>query len=133
MHDRASGTVRTVGQRPFTAQLALYGLTGLTAWIGLVGIPGAGHSHYTGSWYAIAVLALGLLLGFLDPRTGDFRAGAIFVLSALLLAGWTTPRGDNDGLWLLVFPMLVVLGLLFAGSHWVGSRINTIARSTRIS
>ena len=29
-----------------------------------------------------------------------------------LLAPWTTPRGDNDGLWVLIIPLLAMFALV---------------------
>jgi len=48
-------------------------------------------------------------------------------LPALVLAGWTAPRGDNDGLWILWFPLLFVfllaLGVAGVVGGWLGTRI----------
>ena len=42
------------------------------------------------------------------------RAAAVLVLPALILSPWTAPRGDNDGLWMLIVPMLAMYGLVLA-------------------
>ena len=45
----------------------------------------------------------------------------------LVLAEFTTPRGDNDGLWVLIFPVLVVLGAaLYLGSAFVAWAVTQI-------
>jgi hypothetical protein len=38
--------------------------------------------------------------------------GLALCVGPIALAFWTTPRGDNDGLWTLIFVMLPILGLL---------------------
>ena len=43
-----------------------------------------------------------------------FAVGAALSFGPTALALWTTPRGDNDGLWALVFWMLPMLGLFAA-------------------
>jgi hypothetical protein len=42
-------------------------------------------------------------------------AGAALALGPTVLAWWTAPRGDNDGLWVLIFWFLPFLGVLAAG------------------
>lgn len=59
-----------------------------------------------------------LLAGFAVPAAWagwrravpPLAAGAALALVPTVLAGWTAPRGDNDGLWVLVFLALPVLG-----------------------
>jgi len=36
----------------------------------------------------------------------------------LLVAPFTTPRGDNDGLWVLIIPIIVVFGAVLALVSW---------------
>lgn len=52
-------------------------------------------------------------------------AGASLALGPTVLAWWTAPRGDNDGLWTLVFWFLPVLGGLAATVAAVAERVGT--------
>lgn len=52
-------------------------------------------------------------------------AGAALALGPTLLAWSTAPRGDNDGLWALIFWSLPVLGALAAGVVTVAERIRS--------
>jgi hypothetical protein len=74
------------------------------------------------AWYFPATVAAGFLLGAVFARRWK-PIGFGLVAPQLLLAGWTTPRGDNDGLWTLIFPALMCLGVVAFGSAWVGSKI----------
>lgn len=64
-----------------------------------------------------------LLAGFVAPAVWvgwrrlvpPFTTGASLALGPTVLAWWTAPRGDNDGLWALVFWFLPLLGVLAAG------------------
>lgn len=59
-----------------------------------------------------------IVAGFLLPAAWvgwhrlalPFATGFSLTVGPLLLAGWTAPRGDNDGLWVLIFFGLPVLG-----------------------
>ena len=77
-----------------------------------------------------------LLAGFALPaaRVGWRRvmppvtAGAALALGPTLLAWWTAPRGDNDGLWALIFWFLPALGALAAIVAAVAEHIGVARR-----
>lgn len=58
---------------------------------------------------ALGLGAVALVLGLLGPKR-PLLVGALVTAGPLLLAPVTAPRGDGDGLWILIFPMLVFLG-----------------------
>jgi hypothetical protein len=62
-------------------------------------------------WYFPLMLGAAVLLtvGF---RRWWWVVGPGLVAGQLFVSPFTTPRGDNDGLWLFIFPMLVVFGLV---------------------
>lgn len=77
-----------------------------------------------------------LAVGFLVPAAWvgwrnsmpPATAGAALALGPTVLAWWTAPRGDNDGLWALNFWMLPVLGGLAAVVVAVAERIAAARR-----
>jgi hypothetical protein len=58
----------------------------------------------------LAALALGLTW----PEAASTTIGASLVAGPLAMAPWTAPRYDEDGLWVLVFPSLLVWGVVCA-------------------
>lgn len=68
-----------------------------------------------------AMVALAFAVGFsAGPRSARI-GGLLLGLPALLLAPWTAPRGDNDGLWILIVPMLAIfVGVLAVVAHCGG-------------
>ncbi len=67
-------------------------------------------SHHVGwRWYVPLMFAAALPLTMVFSRQWKW-IGAGLVALQLVAAPFTTPRGDNDGLWVLVFPLIVVLG-----------------------
>ena len=89
---------------------------GLGLWIGLVVVPDdTGGSAFL--WASLlAAVALGLRT-WTDSEA--WMIGIGLAGAPLLLAPWTAPRGDNDGLWLLVFPLLLGLVFLLTFTAWV--------------
>lgn len=64
------------------------------------------------------------LMGFVIGGTVGGRAwltGVLLGAPALLTAVWLTPRGDGDGLWVLVFPYVLFAMACAAAAHWVGA------------
>ena len=55
-------------------------------------------------------------------------AGAALALGPTLLAWWTAPRGDNDGLWALIFWFLPAFGAVAAVLAAVAERIGVARR-----
>lgn len=49
--------------------------------------------------------------------------GVLLGTPALLTAAWLTPRGDEDGLWLLVFPFVVFAMGCAAVAHVAGAAV----------
>jgi hypothetical protein len=72
---------------------------------------------------ALLPLLLGAALvgGFLVRRR-PWLIGAGLGLPGLLLSPWTAPRGDNDGLWILIVPELAVFVVVLIGVATVGCR-----------
>lgn len=68
------------------------------------------------------LLASALIGGFLLPTCATV-IGLALGLPALLLSPWTAPRGDNDGLWVLIVPalfvFLFVLVLIARAGAWL--------------
>lgn len=108
-------------------RVAVYAGVGAVLWITAVAIAGSS------AWYVVGVLVCGVATGAMDATTHHLRAGFYFVIPALVLAWWTTPRGDNDGLWLLIFPLLVALVVLVAGCHRLGAWIGREVRAPQVS
>jgi hypothetical protein len=105
--------------------VAVSGVIGFVAWMAtMASAPrySDGPNEDLGNPSLLFAILVGAALvgGFLVP--GYARAiGSALALPGLLLSPWTAPRGDNDGLWvLIVFGMavllltLVVLGQLAA-------------------
>lgn len=75
-----------------------------------------------------SILVLG---GFLVPAVLAGRSrlappaavGAALTVGPVALALWTAPRGDNDGLWALIFWYLAILGLLASCVAAVSGRV----------
>jgi hypothetical protein len=74
-------------------------------------------------WPLLALTAFAL--GFVEPRHPG-RVALAVNSAPLLLMFWTTPRGDDDGLWVLIVPMVVgftIVLLACAGmSGWIRRR-----------
>lgn len=72
-----------------------------------------------------------LLAGFVLPAlwvgwrrlAPPWTTGASLALGPTVLAWWTAPRGDNDGLWALVFWLLPALGCLAVVAAAVAERV----------
>ena len=90
-------------------------LAGLAAWLLLAVFPGSGDRQVSGLPYVVALAAVGGLRG-LRPRGHPLVTGALLAAPALLTAPWLAPRGDDDGLWVLWFPLVVVAGAVAAGA-----------------
>ncbi|MGB6059583.1 MAG: hypothetical protein WBF71_15105 [Microthrixaceae bacterium] len=63
--------------------------------------------------YVLAISCCGFVCGYL--MTGSVpRIAGLLSVGPLLLAGFTVSQGDGDGLWILIYPILVfVSGLVF--------------------
>ncbi len=85
-------------------------VAGLVIWIATMArypryTDGAGESAGNPALFPLLALAA-LILGYLEPLRPRVVAASLLA-APLLLAPWTTPRGDGDGLWGLMLPILV--------------------------
>lgn len=72
----------------------------------------------------IAIGGVVVAVAFVTPGTlRPAWAGAAFVAGPLVLAGATASRGDRDGLWTLIFLVLVGLGALSAATSEFTARM----------
>ena len=91
----------------------------------------SGNARNAAYWWSSGVAAVAL--GALAHSKESALVGGAVGVPALLLAGWTAPRGDGDGLWILWFPILgaLIFGLSAAGSvgGWLASKALARGRS----
>jgi hypothetical protein len=107
---------------------ATVGLTaaiiGLATWVATMATAprySQGPPHDTGpsAYYPVLLLAA-LVVGFVAPARA-WLAGLLLGLPGLILSPWTAPRGDNDGLWVLIVPLLCVFVLVLMAVAQVGA------------
>jgi len=109
-------------------QMLLYAAVGALEWLILVMFPARHNANFLGGSYFVALFVSAFILGAADMTKSNLAVAYILIAPGLLLAGWTAPRGDNNGLWILWFPFLVVAVLPTAGCHWLGRLVRkTIA------
>ncbi len=114
--------------------LGLAALVGLAIWIPTAAMQlreshDRSHPSEFSGWYLPLMVLAAVALGAAFDRSSFYVAFGL-VAPQFLLAPWTTPRGDNDGLWALIFPFLVALlfglfllaGLADMGAHRLHAR-----------
>ncbi|HEX9683517.1 MAG TPA: RDD family protein [Acidimicrobiales bacterium] len=87
--------------------------------------------HAAGILLLLAGFALPALWAGWRRRIPPMTAGAALALGPTSLAWWTAPRGDNDGLWALIFWFLPILGAAAAVVVTVADRVGTARRQSR--
>ena len=75
-----------------------------------------------GNLFCLGCLVVALVGGATWPQLARV-IGVMVVAPGLLLSPWTAPRGDNDGLWVLIVPMLVILMLASYASARLSARV----------
>ena len=90
---------------------------------------GPNEANGNAALFPLLLLAASIV-GYFEPRRPRLVAAAIIAVPCLL-APFTTPRGDGDGLWTLIFPMLAVLAVLMAGCAAFGGRVAVFVASRR--
>jgi hypothetical protein len=105
--------------------LAVAAFLGLTLWFGLVVVP----EDTGGSAFLWSSLLAATAFGLKTSTTAEaWQVGVGLAGPGLVLALWTAPRGDNDGLWLLWLPILACLALYLALTAWLVGRLVKILR-----
>lgn len=81
-----------------------------------------GDDHPLGAIILFGGFAFAAVSSGWQRSAPPLAVGASLALGPTLLAFWTAPRGDNDGLWALIFWFLPVLGglaaLVSAAASW---------------
>ena len=93
-------------------------------------------------WFAFYDIYLGLILvtsailGLVFQQSGmglegisysdHIRSSVALVGPALVAAPWLTPKGDNDGLWLLIIPLLMIAILVAVALHLIGATVRVL-------
>ncbi|HET7487123.1 MAG TPA: hypothetical protein VFJ85_04290 [Acidimicrobiales bacterium] len=107
-------------------------VVGAVLWLALVPHTGQGADARNPAYWWLAIAAAAGL-GAVARSRKSALVGAAVVVPALLLAGWTAPRGDNDGLWILWFPFLagflVLLSVVASTTATLADRVTARRRS----
>ncbi|MEN9646133.1 MAG: hypothetical protein RL238_2802 [Actinomycetota bacterium] len=123
--------MQAIGGRQRTLVAAVSAAIGVSVWaVTMASAPrysnGAEQDLGSTAFFWILLL-VALVGGFLVP-SGATLVGVALGLPALLLSPWTAPRGDNDGLWILIIPalivFLVVLVLAARVTAWLRERVS---------
>jgi membrane protease YdiL (CAAX protease family) len=116
--------MEAVGRRQRTVVAAVSAAIGASVWVvTMASVPrtSSGPEQDLGNNAFFWILLAGALVGgFLLPSCATV-IGVALGLPALLLSPWTAPRGDNDGLWILIVPALVVFLLVLVLVARVGA------------
>jgi hypothetical protein len=105
------------------ATSAVAGTVGLTTWV--LTMANAKRYSYApdqdmGNLALYPVLIGSAIIGgFIVPRRATL-VGMALGLPSLILSPWTAPRGDNDGLWILIVPLLAILVVLLVRAASAG-------------
>ena len=127
--------VRSASSR-LVISAAVAGVIGLVAWLTFVASAptysyGADQDMGSNAYYWV-LLGIALVAGLLLPQEA-LVIGALLGLPGLLLSPWTAPRGDNDGLWILIVPILAIFTALLVGvaclGAWLRTRASTVDRN----
>jgi hypothetical protein len=102
------------------AALVLCAAAGLTEWSLLV--VGRPLADTLGGTLFLGTLATAVLAGLVIDQHAVNISAAIH-LGPFVAAGWTQPRGSDDGLWVLIFPFTIVQFVLGAGLVAVARRL----------
>lgn len=86
------------------------------------------------SVFFVLLLGAALVGGFVVPSRASL-IGTWVGVPGLMLAPWTAPRGDNDGLWIMIVPILAVFVLVLiaaaSAGRWTRSRLHSGRFPTR--
>lgn len=105
-------------------------LAGAVVWLAMVpqGETGSsGTPRITAFW--IVTVAVAGVLGFLVGGYSRQIAGGMGS-AQLIAAVFTAPRGDGDGLWLMWFPVIAVLGVVHLVVAALGGRLRQSVGTT---
>jgi hypothetical protein len=73
--------------------------------------------------YVAGIIVTALASGLLWWRPSSWLVSFLLNGPALILAPFVMPRGDNDGLWGLIYPMIGVIALASLFAHTAGHGI----------
>lgn len=96
-------------------------LVGVVTWMVIAAGPG-GERRY--GLYSGIQLTLSLLAVFYVSAPYRWLVGPTLVAGALALSPFTASRGDGDGFWILIFPLLIGIGGILTLVAWLTSQLS---------
>jgi hypothetical protein len=129
--------MQTQGRVGTFASGAVAATVGLVAWMHTIAAAPRYSYGYEqdmgGSAFYPLLLGAALIGGFVVPSRAS-SIGAWLGVPGLVLSPWTAPRGDNDGLWIMIVPFLAVFVLVLIAAASAGRRVRSRLHSdpTRI-
>jgi hypothetical protein len=83
------------------------------------------------SWtFSVGIVGSAAAAGWVT-RTDHQLIAASLVGPGVLLAGWTVPRGDDDGLWMVIYFLLAGLAVAAAGGVLATRAVRSTFREKR--
>ncbi len=98
-------------------------VVGLAVWLPTSSTVPQGDEGSSSRGYVLwaGLITAAAVLGWTYPGLARIVATGL-VGGPLMTAFWTAPRGDNDGLWTLIFPYLIFIGLVLLLPAWIAGR-----------
>ena len=114
---------------------AIAAMVGLVAWMETIAaapLYSYGYEQDMGSsaFYSL-LLGAALIGGFVVPARASL-IGALLGVPGLVLSPWTAPRGDNDGLWIMIVPLLAVFVLVLIATASAGRCVRSRVHNGRM-
>lgn len=103
------------------APAVVSGALAVTLWFALVPHSDANNAEARVPAFWWIMVGVAAVLGAAFGRKRALIVAVALSVPQLVLAFWTAPRGDNDGLWVLWMPLLVLFGAFLIIPTWVGA------------
>ena len=96
------------------------GVLAISLWFALVPHTDTNNAESRVPAFWWIMIGVAVVLGVAFGRKRALIVAVALSVPQFVLAFWTAPRGDNDGLWVLWMPLLLLFGAFLIVPAWLG-------------
>ena len=109
-----------INRQDGVAPAVVSGVLAVVLWFALVPHTDADNAEARVPAFWCIMVGVAAVLGVAFGRQRALIVAATLSVPQFVLAFWTAPRGDNDGLWVLWMPLLLLFGAFLLIPAWAG-------------